>query len=91
MIKTFGPNNLTPSKLCFGTMQFGDGASEKDSEEMYLKCRENEINFFDTAYVYTKGLSEKILGKLIKEEREKLLIVTKAGSCLLYTSDAADE
>ena len=80
MIKTFGPNNLTPSKLCFGTMQFGDGASEKDSEEMYLKCRENEINFFDTAYVYTKGLSEKILGKLIKEEREKLLIVTKAGS-----------
>lgn len=80
MIKTFGPNNLIPSKLCFGTMQFGDGASEKDSEEMYLKCRENEINFFDTAYVYTKGLSEKILGKLIKEEREKLLIVTKAGS-----------
>ena len=85
MIKTFGPNNLTPSKLCFGTMQFGDGASEKDSEEMYLKCRENEVNFFDTAYVYTKGLSEKILGKLIKEEREKLLI------CLLYTSDAADD
>ena len=80
MIKTFGPNNLTPSKLCFGTMQFGDGASAKDSEEMYLKCRENEVNFFDTAYVYTKGLSEKILGKLIKEEREKLLIVTKAGS-----------
>ena len=40
MIKTFGPNNLTPSKLCFGTMQFGDGASAKDSEEMYLKCRE---------------------------------------------------
>ena len=56
MIKTFGPNNLTPSKLCFGTMQFGDGASAKDSEEMYLKCRENEVNFFDTAYVYTKGL-----------------------------------
>ena len=47
MIKTFGPNNLTPSKLCFGTMQFGDGASAKDSEEMYLKCRENEVNFFD--------------------------------------------
>ena len=80
MMKSFGPNNLTPSKLCFGTMQFGDGASAKDSEEMYLKCRENEVNFFDTAYVYTKGLSEKILGKLIKEEREKLLIVTKAGS-----------
>ena len=37
MIKTFGPNNLTPSKLCFGTMQFGDGASVKASEEMYLK------------------------------------------------------
>ena len=52
-------------------MQFGDGASERDSQEMYEACRENGINFFDTAYVYTGGKSEIILGDLIKNEREK--------------------
>ena len=76
----FGPNYIKPSKLCFGTMQFGGGASLKDSHEMYNECRKAGINFFDTAYVYTNGNSEKILGNLIKHERDKLLIVTKAGS-----------
>ena len=28
----FGPNKLKNSSLCFGTMQFGDGANEKDSQ-----------------------------------------------------------
>lgn len=76
----FGPNKLKNSSLCFGTMQFGEGANEKESQEMYLACREVGINFFDTAYVYTGGKSEKLLGNFIKDEREKLIIVTKAGS-----------
>ena len=76
----FGPNKLKNSSLCFGTMQFGEGANEKESQEMYLACREVGINFFDTAYVYTGGKSEKLLGNFIKNEREKLIIVTKAGS-----------
>jgi len=76
----FGPHKLKASSLCFGTMQFGDGASETDSAEMYADCRAAGINFFDTAYVYTKGRSEEILGQLIKQERESLILVTKAGS-----------
>ena len=47
----FGPHKLTPSGLCFGTMQFGAGASESDSAAMYDACRQAGINFFDTAYV----------------------------------------
>ena len=76
----FGPNKLKNSFLCFGTMQFGDGANEKDSQEMYEACRENGINFFDTAFVYTGGKSEIILGNFIKEDRDKIILVTKAGS-----------
>ena len=60
----FGPHKLAPSGLCFGTMQFGAGASESDSLAMYDACRQAGINFFDTAYVYTEGRSEEILGKL---------------------------
>ena len=76
----FGPHKLTPSGLCFGTMQFGAGASESDSAAMYDACRQAGINFFDTAYVYTEGRSEEILGKLISTEREDLVLVTKAGA-----------
>ena len=80
MIREFGPNNLKNSSLCFGTMQFGEGANEKDSQEMYEACRDRGINFFDTAFVYTGGKSEVILGNLIKEERDKIILITKAGS-----------
>ena len=80
VIREYGPNNIKNSTLCFGTMQFGDGATERDSQEMYEACRENGINFFDTAYVYTGGKSEIILGDLIKNEREKIILITKAGS-----------
>ena len=80
IIRQYGPNKIENSSLCFGTMQFGDGADERDSQEMYEACRENGINFFDTAFVYTGGKSEIILGDLIKKEREKIILITKAGS-----------
>ena len=80
IVRQYGPNNLQNSSLCFGTMQFGDGADERDSQEMYESCRESGINFFDTAFVYTEGKSEKILGNLIRQEREKIILITKAGS-----------
>ena len=35
IIRQYGPNKLENSSLCFGTMQFGDGADERDSQEMY--------------------------------------------------------
>jgi len=78
--RSFGPQNLAASSLCFGTMQFGAGATTKDSAAMYAACRDAGINFFDTAYVYTQGRSEEILGTLIAKEREDIILVTKAGA-----------
>ena len=78
--RLFGPQNLAASSLCFGTMQFGAGATPKDSGAMYAACRDAGINFFDTAYVYTQGRSEEILGILIAKEREDIILVTKAGA-----------
>jgi aryl-alcohol dehydrogenase-like predicted oxidoreductase len=49
IIRKYGPNEIENSSLCSGTMQFGDGADEKDSQEMYEACRNSGINFFDTA------------------------------------------
>ena len=44
---------------------------------------------FDTANVYSVGVSEEILGRALKDfaKRDEVVIAT----CLLYTSDAADE
>jgi aryl-alcohol dehydrogenase-like predicted oxidoreductase len=74
------PDGTPASRLCFGTMQFGGAAaSEADSAAMYAACREAGVNFFDTAHVYTGGDSERILGRLVAGERERLVIATKAG------------
>lgn len=72
-------NGTPASPFCFGTMQFGDHASRADSQAMYDACRARGLNFFDTAYVYTDGASETILGGFAKPERADLIIATKAG------------
>lgn len=66
------------SGLCFGAMQFGGGAGEIASKEMYDACRKSGVNFFDTAYAYTDGASERILGKCAQTERRSVYIATKA-------------
>ncbi len=68
------------STFAFGTMQFGGGADEYASQTMYNDCRQAGINHFDTAYVYTDGASESLLGKMIAGHRDELLIATKFGA-----------
>ncbi len=65
------------SRFSFGTMQFGGGADEAESGAMYAACRAAGINFFDTAYGYTGGASEEILGRLVAPEREEVFVATK--------------
>ena len=67
------------STFAFGTMQFGGKADETASRALFDACRGAGINHFDTAYVYTEGRSETLLGGMIGAERERLLIATKAG------------
>ena len=67
------------SRFSFGTMQFGGKADESASGALYEACRAAGINFFDTAFVYTGGRSEAILGKLIARERDDVFVATKIG------------
>lgn len=75
--KKLGNSGLKVSSLCFGTMTFGDVSDEATSKEVYSACRDKGINFFDCANVYAKGESEKILGRLIKGNRDEVVIATK--------------
>ena len=72
-----GRTGVKVSNLCFGTMSFGGDADEAVSGEMYARCRDAGINFFDCANVYQRGRSEEILGRLIAGSRDEIFITSK--------------
>jgi aryl-alcohol dehydrogenase-like predicted oxidoreductase len=72
-----GRTGIKVSKLCFGTMMFGGDADEETSAELFNRCREIGINFFDCADVYEAGRSEEILGKLSRANRDELVLTSK--------------
>jgi aryl-alcohol dehydrogenase-like predicted oxidoreductase len=69
-------------------MSFERDADEETSAAMFHRCREAGINFFDCANVYSAGRAEEILGKLIADCRDELVITTKVGSPM---GDGANE
>lgn len=73
-----GNTGVKVSSLCFGTMSFGGKADEKMSEKMFNRCREVGINFYDCANIYEGGRSEEILGKLIANCRDEIVLTSKA-------------
>ena len=78
--RILGRTGVKVSSLCFGTMSFGDIADEAESARMFNRCREDGINFFDCANTYAGGRSEEILGGLIADCREEIVLTTKAVS-----------
>jgi len=76
---TLGTTGMKVSRLCFGTMSFGGDADEETSKKLFNRCREAGINFFDCANVYSGGKAEEILGRLVKGQRDKLILTTKVG------------
>jgi len=75
--KPLGRTGVLVSQLCFGTMTFGKEADEAESARLFAACRDAGVNFFDCANVYSDGLAETILGKLIRGCRDELVITTK--------------
>jgi len=75
--KFLGNTGVKVSALCFGTMSFGGDADEETSTAMFHRCREVGINFFDCANVYQRGLAEEILGRLIIDCRDEVIITSK--------------
>ena len=82
----FGNTGMTVSRLCLGTMTYGEptdrwqwALNEEQSRPFIKKALELGINFFDTADVYTNGASEKVVGKALKDfaKRDEIVLATK--------------
>ena len=77
--RTLGETGVRVSCLCMGTVTFGREADEETAAAMFHRCREAGINFFDTANVYAGGQAEKILGHLIADCRDEIVLTSKVG------------
>ena len=73
-----GTTGVKVSPLCLGTMSFGAAADPETSAALFHRCREAGINVFDCANVYAEGRSETILGTLIADCRDEIVLTTKA-------------
>jgi aryl-alcohol dehydrogenase-like predicted oxidoreductase len=75
--KFLGKTGVKVSTIAYGTMSFGGDADEAGSKALFEACRAAGINVFDCADMYAGGRSEEILGRLIKDCREEVLITSK--------------
>jgi aryl-alcohol dehydrogenase-like predicted oxidoreductase len=84
--RTLGRSGLKVSALTLGTMTFGGtgafakvGSTDLDGARRQIDLAiEAGVNLFDTADIYSDGLSEEILGKALASRRNKVLVTTKA-------------
>src|ERR1700744_2805045 len=79
--KLHGRSGLRVSELCLGAMTFGNtwgwGGGDSDSRAMFDAFAEAGGNFIDTAYVYTEGDSERLVGEFIATDRDHFVVATK--------------
>jgi len=84
--KRLGSSGLQVSRICLGTMTYGAKSwrewvlEEEESKPFFRRALEAGINFFDTADMYSLGVSEEITGRALKEfgpSRDKVIIATK--------------
>jgi len=85
--RLLGKSGLKVPVLSFGTGTFGGGTEffkawgstdVAEATRLVDICLDAGVNLFDTADIYSKGLSESILGKAVAGRRDKVLISTKA-------------
>ncbi|WP_436322698.1 NADP(H)-dependent aldo-keto reductase [Vibrio cidicii] len=79
-------SSLEISKICLGTMTFGEQNSEQDAFDQLDYAVDHGVNFIDTAEMYpvppkaeTQGLTEQIIGNWLNKsgKREKVVLATK--------------
>ncbi|MFI5890053.1 aldo/keto reductase [Actinoplanes sp. NPDC051513] len=77
--RPLGRTGVQVSKLCLGTMMFGDWGTKDHDESIKIihRALDAGINFVDTADVYSQGESEVIVGKALRGLRDDVVLATK--------------
>jgi aryl-alcohol dehydrogenase-like predicted oxidoreductase len=80
-----GNTGLKVSRLCLGTMTYGTSQwrnwvlDEEESRPFFKRALELGINFFDTADMYSRGVSEEVVGRALGDfaQRDQIVVATK--------------
>ena len=75
-----GNSGLEVSRVCLGTMMFGDRTDAAAAGEIIAHALDAGVNFIDTADAYAKGASESIVGPAIARGRDRWILATKVGN-----------
>lgn len=78
--RRLGRSGLRVSPLCLGTMLFGSRTVEAEASRIVQEAREAGVNFIDTADSYNGGEAERIVGRLVKRDREHWIVASKVGN-----------
>jgi aryl-alcohol dehydrogenase-like predicted oxidoreductase len=77
-----GTSGVKVSPLCLGTMMFGERTDAAEAARIVAAARDAGVNFIDTADVYAKGESEKMVAPLIAKDRDRWVLATKVGNAM---------
>jgi aryl-alcohol dehydrogenase-like predicted oxidoreductase len=81
--RRLGKTGAKVSEVGLGTWQLGNAdwgvLSDKEALGILHRAVERGVNLLDTADVYGLGISERIIGKFLKETRETVYVATKLG------------
>jgi aryl-alcohol dehydrogenase-like predicted oxidoreductase len=80
--RQLGKSHLRVSEICLGTMMFGDQTDANESASIVDYAFDQGVNFIDTADIYAKGASEKIVGACIRAKREEWVLASKLGNAM---------
>lgn len=80
--------SIEVSRAVFGAMTFGSQVDESEADRMVGECLAAGITTFDTANSYNKGASEEILGRVLKQHSDDVVVSTKVGNRI---SDAPED
>ena len=76
---SLGRTGMQVSIQCLGCMMFGGRTAEPESMDIIDRAIDRGINFLDTANVYSRGLSEEMVGKALQRngKRNRIVLATK--------------
>ena len=77
--RRLGASGLEVSETGIGTNNFGGRLDYGKSEVVVHAALDQGINLFDTANIYTHGVSEEYLGRALKNRRSEAIVATKFG------------